>query len=93
MKKKENLKELRVKNNKELFRDLTSLQKKMTELKFKTSFRKLKNYHEITVVRKKIAQIWTVLSENTTKDLEKELDKQTKEKDIITKDKENVKAN
>lgn len=55
--------ELRNKDKKELFKELKESQRKLTELRLGQSFRKLKNYHEITVTRKKIARIWTILAE------------------------------
>ncbi|KKQ18202.1 MAG: 50S ribosomal protein L29 [Berkelbacteria bacterium GW2011_GWA1_36_9] len=57
------LQELRSKDKKDLYKELQSLQKKLTELRMGQSFRKLKNYHEITQTRKKIARLWTILSE------------------------------
>lgn len=69
MKKTEELKELKGKDVKSLFKELQEAEKKMTELRFSASFRKLKNFHEITKERKKIARIWTILTE---KAMEKE---------------------
>jgi ribosomal protein L29 len=63
MKKTAELKELKTKDEKALVKELASLNKKMVDLKFSTAFRKLKNFHEITATRKRIARIWTVLSE------------------------------
>lgn len=63
MKSKTELQEIKSKDKKELFKDLQEAQKKLTELRLGQSFRKLKNYREITVTRKKIARIWTILGE------------------------------
>ncbi len=63
MKKAVLVKELRAKDTKELFKDLSEAEKKIMRLKFSSKFRELKNYHEITVEKKKIARIWTVLTE------------------------------
>lgn len=57
------LQELRSKETKELYKQLQELQKKLTQLRMGQSFRKLKNYHEITSTKKLIARHWTVLSE------------------------------
>ncbi|MCL5407683.1 MAG: 50S ribosomal protein L29 [Patescibacteria group bacterium] len=57
------LQELRSKDKKDLYKELQDLQKKLTQLRMGQSFRKLKNYHEITATRKKIARLWTILSE------------------------------
>jgi len=71
MKKTQEIQELREKDKKELFLKLQESQKKLQELKFGASFRKLKNYHEITKVRKRIARIWTILTEKTIAEMEK----------------------
>ncbi|AKM82693.1 TPA: 50S ribosomal protein L29 [Candidatus Berkelbacteria bacterium] len=63
MKKVTELKEIREKDTKALVKELADLNKKMAELQFKTSFRRLKNFHEITDMRKRTARIWTVLNE------------------------------
>lgn len=65
MKKMVEIQELRNKDKKELFKDLRHAQKKLTGLGFDNSFKKLKNYHEISVVRKRIARIWTILAEKS----------------------------
>ncbi len=62
MKKKLEIKNLQEKTDKALYQELIDLNKKLTELKFKQSFRKLKNYHEITFARKKTARILTILN-------------------------------
>lgn len=72
MKKTEELQELRVKVKKDLFKELRDSEKKLTELNFSRALRKIKNYHEITVMRKKIARLWTVLAEKSLAELEKE---------------------
>lgn len=57
MKEKILIKELRNKESKALFAELTEAQRKIVELRFKASFRKLKNYQEIGLMRKKSAWI------------------------------------
>jgi ribosomal protein L29 len=71
MKSSEILKNLRAKDKKGLFHDLKESEKKLTQLRFNQALRKLKNFHEITVTRKKIANIWTILQEKTLEDLNK----------------------
>lgn len=76
MKKNLELKEIRNKDAKALVAELESLNKKLVELQFKTAFKRLKNFHEITLTRKRIARIWTILNElaiqNATAKLQKE---------------------
>lgn len=72
MKKTIELQELRGKDKKALFKDLQESQKKLTELQFGASFKKLKNYREISMIRKRIARIWTVLTDKSLKELQKE---------------------
>lgn len=66
------LKEYRTKDFKELFLELKKAQKNLVELKFKAAFKKLKNYQAISFERKKIARIWTILSEKTIEQISKE---------------------
>lgn len=70
MKKTVEIKEIREKDNKALIKELRELENKVSDLRFKTSFRKLKNFHEITVARKKIARIWTILNEKAIQKIE-----------------------
>jgi len=72
MKKKDQLKELREKDIKQLFVDLEHSNKKIAKLKFSAKFKELKNFHEITSERKKIARIWTVISEKAIEKITKE---------------------
>ena len=72
MKKKDELKELREKDIKQLFVDLEQSNKKIAKLKFSAKFRELKNFHDITSERKKIARIWTVISEKAIEKMTKE---------------------
>lgn len=71
MKKTIQIKELKGKETRDLFRELADTEKKISELRFKASFKKLKNYREITMLRKKVAWIWTILSERTSEELAK----------------------
>lgn len=75
MKKSNQIKELKEKSDEALYKELIELRKKLSELKFRASFRKLKNYHEITQARKKVARIWTLLNERTIEKLSKEINK------------------
>lgn len=72
MKKTTIIKELRGKDDKALFAELAQAQEKLVDLRFKASFRKLKNYQEIGLLRKKIAWIWTILSERAAEKIMKE---------------------
>lgn len=72
MKKTTQLKEIRQKDTKDLVKELADLNVKLTELQFKVSFRRLKNFHEITIVRKKIARIWTIMGEKAAEKFTKE---------------------
>lgn len=67
MKKNLELKEIRTKDTKALVKELDVLNKKLVELQFKTAFKRLKNFHEITLTRKRIARIWTILNEMVAK--------------------------
>lgn len=53
-------KELQLKNDAELAKDLGELREKARDLKFKTAAGDLKNVKEIAGVRKQIAQIMTL---------------------------------
>lgn len=72
MKIKETLVEIRKKEPKALIKELAELNAKLTDLQFKVSFRRLKNFHEITEVRKRIARVWTILGEKVEVKLEEE---------------------
>lgn len=63
MKKVEELKELRTLDDKVLYKEITTTNHKLSELEFKASFRKVKNYREIRQLKKRIARIWTILAE------------------------------
>lgn len=65
-------KELREKDNKALIKDLQETNKKIAETRFQASFRKVKNYKEINILKKRAARIWTILSERAIKELEKD---------------------
>jgi len=56
-------KELRSKNKKELEELLFEKRRKLGQLKFDLSFKKLKNVREIREIRKDIARIFTILKE------------------------------
>ena len=65
MQKNTYLKDIREKDLQALFLELKKLDKKLIELQFKASFRKLKNHQEISKSRKNIARVWTILAEKT----------------------------
>ncbi len=71
MKKTEELQQLREKGTGDLLKELLAAQKKLTELSFSRAFLKIKNYHEITFSRKRIARIWTILQEKSLAEIEK----------------------
>lgn len=62
MKKTQELENLRNLDQKTLFIELKNAEKKLANLRFGVAFRKLKNYHEITHTRHRIARIWTILT-------------------------------
>lgn len=78
MKKNLELKEIRSRDAKALVLELESLNKKLVELQFKTAFKRLKNFHEITLTRKRIARIWTILNELAIQNATAKLQKETK---------------
>lgn len=63
MKKNLELKEIRSKEMTVVSSEIAVLDKKLVELQFKTAFRRLKNFHEITQTRKRLARLWTILNE------------------------------
>jgi len=72
MKKTVQIKELKEKDEKTLIKELDDENRKLSELKFKAAFRKIKNFHEITEKRKNIARIWTILNQKLDEKLNKE---------------------
>lgn len=72
MKRTIELSELRSKDKKDLYLKLHEQQKKLTELRFGQSLKKLKNYREISKTRKNIARLWTILSEKIQAEQDKE---------------------
>lgn len=63
MKRKEFLKEMRENSIENLKKKLQELYQKLYQLKIDNKLRKLKNYKEIKAVKKKIAQISTIIKE------------------------------
>jgi len=63
MKAKEQYKELKLKSEAELNKLLVSAREKLRDLRFKVSQNQLKNIREVRAIRKKIAQIMTLLSQ------------------------------
>lgn len=72
MKQKETLKQLRTLDTKTLAKELAASSKKLVELRFGAKMRKLKNYNEIGIERKKIARIWTLINEKTLEAISQE---------------------
>ena len=63
MKIKEELKDLRGKSVKELSAELAKTYTSLKELRFSSSFRKLKDTSKISKTRLRISRIWTILGE------------------------------
>ena len=78
MKKIPELEEIRAKDTKALTLELDVLNKKLVELQFKTAFKRLKNFHEITLTRKRIARIWTILNEKAGESIMAKQQEETK---------------
>jgi len=71
MKATKDLQQFREKDSKALFKELADLNKKLVDLKFKASFKKIKNFKEINYIKKNIARIWTILSQRAQEELAK----------------------
>lgn len=71
MKKALEIEELRAKSKSDLFKELKNAEHKLFELRFGAHFKKIKNFHDITNLRKKIARIWTILAEKSLNETEK----------------------
>lgn len=63
MKIKKELEELNNYGEKALYAKILEINRNLVDLKFRASFRKLKNYKEIKGNRKKIARCWTILNQ------------------------------
>lgn len=63
MKSTQEIQTFRGQDKKNLYKKLSELERKLTELRLGQNLRKLKNYHEITQTRKSIARLWTILRE------------------------------
>lgn len=57
------LEDLRKKDKKELARLVADLKKKVSEIRFKQSSNQVKNVNEISMVKKEIAQMLTLINE------------------------------
>lgn len=57
------LEELRAKNSKDLYQEMGQLENKTSQLQFKAAFKKIKNFREIRLLKKRRARIWTILAE------------------------------
>jgi len=69
MKKTLEIQELRGKDKKALLKDLLTSRQKLTELRLGRSFGKVKNFHQITKLRKRIARLWTIMTEKSQEEL------------------------
>ena len=58
-----NIKELKVMNSNELIKLLATLREQVRDLRFKIHSREVKNSHQLTVVRRDIARILTLLKQ------------------------------
>jgi len=68
MKSKEELKNIRSKNVRDLYEDLKKQYQKLQELNFQSEFRKNKDLNSQKKTRRYVARIWTVLNEKLAKD-------------------------
>ncbi|MFC1686387.1 50S ribosomal protein L29 [Patescibacteria group bacterium] len=57
------IKEIRKKRKIELDKDLSKMQEKLRELRFKAALKQLKNHREIPLIKRDIARILTVIGE------------------------------
>lgn len=80
MKAKEVFKNIKNKNDKELVLNLVKEYEHLRELRFKAKLRELKNFNEIKISKKTIAQILTILRENIEKSFTKEKENEKKAK-------------
>jgi len=69
MKKTLELQELRGKDKAALFKDLFESRRKLTELRLGRSLGKVKNFHQITKLRQRIARLWTIMAEKSQEEL------------------------
>ena len=72
MKKTQEIKDLRIKDKKALYKELESLNSKLVELNTSATFRKLKNIQSIGQTRRRIAWVWTILTEKAMAEVTKE---------------------
>ncbi|MDD5732125.1 MAG: 50S ribosomal protein L29 [Patescibacteria group bacterium] len=63
MKKKEIIKDIREKKLEQLYKDLASLHKEAREVRFKIANMEAKDINQKNKLRKKIAQMWTIIRE------------------------------
>lgn len=66
MKTKETLKDLREKKLEQLYKDINSLDKEAREVRFKIANMEAKDINQKKKLRKKTAQVWTVIQEKET---------------------------
>jgi len=66
MKTKELLKDMREKKLEQLYKDINSLDKEAREVRFKIANMEAKDINQKKKLRKKAAQIWTVIREKET---------------------------
>jgi len=63
MKQKDVLKDIREKKLEQLYKDLASLHKEAREIRFKIANMEAKDVNQKSKLKKKIAQMWTVIRE------------------------------
>jgi len=66
MKTKETLKDLREKKLEQLYKDVNSLDKEAREIRFKIANMEAKDINQKKKLRKKAAQMWTIIQEKET---------------------------
>ncbi len=74
------IKDLKNKSVKELYKELEEAKKNLLKLKFEIAQSKVKNYQEVASSRKNIARILTIIQEKQWQEFEK-LEKEKEEKD------------
>jgi len=79
MKSKEYVKDLRERTDEELSTELVNKKKELFNLRFRNATNQLDNTASITLVRKEIARIQTVITQRTTEPKRKTTKKQRKE--------------
>ncbi len=58
-----NIKELRTMNKAQLVKELATLREQVRDMRFKIHSKEVKNYHNLTAIRRDIARILTLLNQ------------------------------